>query len=45
VWFTKSGTVGDNHLVRACGVRDKRDVEARQDVMELVEKTEEALMA
>ena len=29
----------DNHLIRACGVRDAGDIESREDVMKAVEET------
>lgn len=34
----------DNHLIRACGVFDKGDVETRQDLMQLAEDTAAKLL-
>jgi multimeric flavodoxin WrbA len=33
----------DSHLIRACGVRDEGDVEAREDVLKLAEETAQKL--
>jgi len=34
----------ESHRIRACGVRDKGDVEAREDVMKLAEETARKIM-
>jgi len=35
----------DNHLIRACGVYDKRDIENREDIVNLAVETAEKIMA
>ncbi len=37
--FFKWYGFGESHLIRACGVRDKGDVEGREDIMKLAEET------
>ena len=44
-FFFKWYGFNDNYLVRACGVMDKRDVQFRQNVMALVEKTAKNMVA
>jgi hypothetical protein len=43
-YFFKWYGFDDNHLIRACGVMDKGDVENRPDVIELAERTAEKLV-
>jgi multimeric flavodoxin WrbA len=42
-YFFKSYGFSDTHLIRACGVSEAGEVEARQDVMRLVEETAESM--
>ena len=43
-YFFKWYGFDNNHLIRACGVMDKGDVENRPDVIELAERTAEKLV-
>ncbi|MDM8525260.1 flavodoxin family protein [Desulfococcaceae bacterium HSG8] len=42
--FLKWYGFNDNHLIRACGVSDKGEAEAREDVMKRAEDTAEKIM-
>jgi multimeric flavodoxin WrbA len=42
-YFFKSYGFVESHLIRACGVREQREVEAHEDVMKLAETTAERL--
>ena len=42
-FFVKRYSFSEGHLIRVCGMLDKDDIEARQDVFTLAEKTAEVL--
>ena len=42
-YFFKAYGFSETHLIRACGVRGQRDIEAREDVLKLAETTAERL--
>ena len=44
-FFLKWYGFNESHLIRACGVYDKGDVEAREDVMKLTEETARKIVA